>query len=148
MAKRKFSFKNIKISHGGMKVDVSLKRFEQQFQQAQYELDSMVMTSMEPYMPKVTSTFINLTKARSAALAGSGEVVAAAPPYGRFLYEGKVMVDPKTGSPWARQGAKKVVTNKEIKYSNPRATAKWFETAKKSHSDEWVKLVKKHAGGD
>jgi hypothetical protein len=147
MAKRKFSFKSIKISHGGMKVDVSLKRFEQQFQQAQYELDSMVMTSMEPYMPKVTSTFINLTKARSAALAGSGEVVAAAPPYGRFLYEGKVMVDAQTGSPFARKGAKKIVTNQDIKYTNPKATPKWFETAKQKHADEWIKVVKKYAGG-
>jgi hypothetical protein len=148
MAKRKFSFKDIKISSGDVKANISFKRFEQQFQKAQFELDSAVMTDMVPYMPRVTGTFINLTKARSSAIAGSGEVVAAAPPYGRFLYEGKVMVDPKTGSPWARKGAKKTVTNREIKYSNPRATAKWFETAKQSHSDEWVKLVKKHAGGN
>lgn len=148
MAKRKFSFKDIKISSGDVKANISFKRFEQQFQKAQFELDSAVMTDMVPFMPRVTGTFINLTKARSSAIAGSGEVVAAAPPYGRFLYEGKVMVDPKTGSPWARKGAKKTVTNREIKYSNPKATAKWFETAKKSHSDEWIKLVKKYAGGD
>ena len=148
MAKRKFSFKDIKISSGDVKANISFKRFEQQFQKAQFELDSAVMTDMITYMPRVTGTFINLTKARSSAIAGSGEVVAAAPPYGRFLYEGKVMVDPKTGSPWARKGAKKTVTNREIKYSNPKATAKWFETAKKNHSDEWVKLVKKYAGGD
>jgi hypothetical protein len=148
MAKRKFSFKDINISSGDVKANISFKRFEQQFQKAQFELDSAVMTDMVPYMPRVTGAFINLTKARSSAIAGSGEVVAAAPPYGRFLYEGKVMVDPKTGSPWARKGAKKTVTNREIRYSNPKATAKWFDTAKKNHSDEWVKLVKKHAGGD
>jgi hypothetical protein len=129
-------------------VEVDLKRFEKQFTDAQFKLDSAVMTDMIPYMPRVTGTFINVTKAMSAAIAGTGEVVAAAPPYGRFLYEGKVMVDPKTGSPWARKGAKKTVTNREIRYSNPKATAKWFDTAKKNHSDEWVKLVKKHAGGD
>ena len=148
MAKRKFSFKDIKINSKDVKANISFQRFEQQFQKAQFELDSAVMTDMIPFMPRVTSAFINLTKARSSAIAGSGEVVAAAPPYGRFLYEGKVMVDPKTGSPWARKGAKKTVTNREIKYSNPKATAKWFETAKKSHSDEWIKLVKKYAGGD
>lgn len=147
MAKRKFAFKDIKIREGDIKVDISMDRFERQFQDAQFYLDTMVMVSMIPYMPRVTGTFINLTKARSASIAGTGEVIAAAPPYGRFLYEGKVMVDPKTGSPWARKGAKKAVTDREIKYSNPRATAKWFETAKQNHMDGWIRGIKRKAGG-
>lgn len=151
MAKAKFKFKDINIKESDLKVDVKMDRFEKQFQKAQFELDSIVMTHMEPFMPKVTGSFINTTKARSAAIAGSGEVIAAAPPYGRFLYEGKVMVDPDTGSPWARHGARKVVTNKDLKYSkhaNPKATAKWFEVAKKKHVKEWVKTAQKYAGGD
>lgn len=131
-----------------MKVNVSMERFERQFQEAQFYLDSMVMTSMVPYMPRVTGSFINLTKARSAAIAGTGEVVAAAAPYGRFLYEGKVMVDPQTGSPWARKGAKKVVTDKDLHYQNPKATSKWFETAKRNHMDGWIRGVKRKAGGE
>ena len=138
-------------SHSGKEfdysVEVDLKRFEKQFTDAQFKLDSAVMTDMIPYMPRVTGTFINVTKAMSAAMAGTGQVVAAAPPYGRFLYEGKVMVDSQTGSPWARKGAKKVVTNKDIKYSNPKATPRWFETAKGQYMDEWAKLAKKTAGG-
>lgn len=130
-----------------MKIDIDLSRFEKQFQDAQYYLDSQIMQDMEPYMPKVTGTFVNLTKARSASLAGSGEVVAAAPPYGRFLYNGKVMVDPVTGSPYARKEAKKVLTDKDLKYSNPKATPKWFETAKKTHGDAWIAEVKRIAGG-
>ena len=143
----KTSFKNIKIKNKDMKIDVDMSRFEQQFQEAQYKLDSMVMTDMIPYMPRVTGTFIDLTKARSASIAGSGEVVAAAPPYGRFLYNGKVMVDPVTGSPYARKGAKKKVTNKDIKYTNPKATPRWFETAKQKHGDDWIKQIKRIAGG-
>ena len=83
----------------------------------------------------------------SAAIAGSGNVIAAAPPFGRFLYEGKVMVDTNTGSPWARPGAKKVVTDRDLKYSNPKATPHWFDTAKENHGDSWVRAVKKIAGG-
>ena len=128
-------------------VEVDLKRFEKQFTDAQFKLDSAVMTDMIPYMPRVTGTFINVTKAMSAAIAGSGEVVAAAPPYGRFLYNGKVMVDPVTGSPYARKGAKKKVTNKDIKYTNPKATPRWFETAKQKHGDDWIKQIKRIAGG-
>ena len=133
-----------------IELDVDLSRFEKQYGKAQYALDNAVMTSMEPYMPKRTGTFINVTKAMSAAIAGSGTVIAAAPPFGRFLYEGKVMVDPETGSPWARPGAKKIVTDKDLEYDtsrNPKVTDHWFDTAKKNHGKSWVKAVKKIAGG-
>ena len=130
-----------------IELDVDLSRFEKQFQEAQYKLDSTVMTDMVPYMPRNTGTFVNITKALSAAIAGSGNVYAAAPPMGRFLYEGKVMVDPFTNSPWARPGAKKVVTDKDLTYSNPKATPHWFDTAKKNHSKSWVKITKQTAGG-
>lgn len=130
-----------------IELDVDLSRFEKQYGKAQYTLDSMVMTSMEPYMPHRTGVFRNITKAMSAAIAGSGTVIAAAPPFGRFLYEGKVMVDPETNSPWARPGAKKVVTDRDLKYSNTKATPHWFDTAKENHGKSWVKAVKKIAGG-
>lgn len=127
--------------------DLNLSRFEKQYEKAQYALDNAVMTDMIPYMPQQTGTFINVTKSMSASLAGSGKVVAAAPPMGRFLYEGKVMVDPVTGSPWARAGAKKVVTDRDLKYSNPKATPHWYETAKEIHGKSWIREVKKMAGG-
>lgn len=133
-----------------IELDVDLSRFEKQYEKAQYTLDSMVMTSMEPYMPKRTGVFVNVTKAMSAAIAGSGTVIAAAPPFGRFLYEGKVMVDPVTNSPWARPGAKKIVTDKDLEYDknqNPKATDHWFDTAKANHGESWMKAVKKEAGG-
>ena len=133
-----------------IEMDIDLSRFEKQFEDAQFTLDSMVMTSMEPYMPKQTGTFINVTKAQSTALAGSGLVVAAAPPMGRFLYEGKVMVDPVTNSPWARPGAKKVVIDRNLQYNtskNPKVTDHWFDEAKKSDCESWVKTFKKKAGG-
>lgn len=133
-----------------IELDVDFSRFEKQYGDAQYELDNKVMASMQPYMPHRTGTFINVTKAMSAAIAGSGTVIAAAPPMGRFLYEGKVMVDPETGSPWARPGAKKIVTDKALEYDksrNSKVTDHWFDTAKKNHGKSWVKAVKKIAGG-
>lgn len=129
---------------------IDLHRFEKQFSKAQYELDSMVMAHMVLFMPKQTNTFIAVTRAMSAAIAGSGKVVAAAPPHGRFLYEGKVMVDPNTGSPWARKGAKKEATQKNLEFfkgEHPDAQARWFEAAKERHGEKWVAQVKRIAGG-
>ena len=36
----------------------------------------------------------------------------------------------------------------DLSYSNPKATPKWFETAKKNHGKAWVTHVKKQAGGN
>ena len=149
--KVKFNFPDIHIERHGGNADCVIKvdfgRIEKQFERAQYRLDSQVMSDMVPYMPHQTGTFINVTRGMSAAIAGSGKVIAAAPPTGRFLYYGKVMVDPVTNSPWARKGAKKVTTGRSLRYSNPKATPEWFKTAKDRHGKEWVDIVKKEAGG-
>lgn len=147
MAKKTFHFPGFSINRGDIKVDVKLDRFEKSFKDAQYWIDGEIMTDMVPFMPHRDGTFINLTKIQSAAIQGSGKVIAAAPPTGRFLYEGKVMVDPQSGSPWARKGAKKVVTGKQLDYSNPRATPHWFDTAKEKYGKSWIKGVKEIAGG-
>lgn len=126
---------------------IDLKRFERQYSKAQFKLDSMVMTSMVPYMPMQTGTFISVTRAMSAALAGSGKVVAAAPPMGRFLYEGKVMVGEQSRSPWSMAGERKVSTDRNLVYSRDTATDHWFEKAKDVHGRRWTENTKKTAGG-
>lgn len=131
-------------------MEIDLGRFEKQYTMAQYNLDTMVMEDMIPYMPMVTGQFIQVTKAMSSAIAGSGKVIAAAPPFGRFLYGGKVMVGVDSGSPWAKKGEKKVVTDKNLTYStgaHPKAQSHWFEPAKKENLNRWVKETKKIAGG-
>lgn len=142
-----FKYENRTIK-GVMKIDLS--RFEGQYSKAQYELDSMVMNSMIPYMPKQTGTFINVTQGMSQAIAGSGKVVAAAPPMGRFLYEGKVMVGEKTRSAFAAKGERKTTIEKPLHYSkhaNPKVTDHWFDAAKKQHGAAWIKKTKQLAGG-
>ena len=145
----KFEYKDRTID-GVMQIDLS--RFEGQYSKAQYELDSMAMTSMMPYMPKRTGTFINVTQGLSQSIAGSGKVVAAAPPMGRYLYEGKVMEGVKSKSAFAQKGEKKVVRQppQHLDYYqrvNTRVTDHWFETAKTNHGTAWLRKVKKLAGG-
>ena len=144
---------------GDIKVNVDLGRFGKQYQMAQFALDSQVMTDMEPYMPRITGTFINLTKAQSAAMAGTGRECAGTAPMGRYLYFGKKMVDSERKGPrkiptgpgefvWRyKKGAKLIATDKPLTYSNPKATPEWFETAKKIHGKSWVSHVKETAGG-
>ena len=86
-------FKGFSIVDGDMKIKLNMDRFSRQYQEAQYLLDGMVMDSMVPFMPMITGDFVNRTRVESTSLQGTGKVCAAAAPYGRFLYEGKGMVD-------------------------------------------------------
>ena len=140
-------FKGFTLESANMRVKFDPKRLNQNVDRAQFALDSRIMNDMVPYMPMTTGTLIQVTRAKSAATAGTGIVCAAAGPYGRFQYYGKVMVDPLTNSPWARKGAKKIVTDKPLEYSNPRAQAKWFEVAKEKNLNKWIKLVDDKLGG-
>lgn len=144
------SINNVKIDKKSGRVSVDLgidfSKTENRVNKAQYRLDSQIMDDMVPFMPMRDGLFIATTRAMSQAMAGTGVVVAAAPPFGRFLYEGKVMVDPATGSPWARKGAKKVVTGRPLNYSkapHPQAQAYWFDVAKKKNMPAWRKMVDK-----
>lgn len=165
MAKRFITLrkKNIEVKISSPQIKgtlyLDLNRFEEQINFAQWFLDNQVMTDMVPFMPMQTGNFIDLTRARSEAIAGSGKVYAAEPPYGRFLYKGKTMVDELTGSTWARKGGKKVLVsqfsgktnakeNLEFdKTAHPEVSAEWFEKAKSRYGTAWIRRVKNIAGG-
>ena len=152
-------FKGFSVVDGDIKIKLNLNRFDKQFQRAQYQLDGNVMNSMVPFMPMVTGDFVDVTRAASVAVQGSGKVYAAYGPAGRFLYPGKTMVSTVTGSTWATKGTKKVLVSqyrgktkaKEdsqyTKTAHPKAQAKWFDAAKKADGKEWIKQAKKTAGG-
>ena len=104
-------FKGFSVVDGDMKIKLNMDRFSKQYQEAQYLLDGMVMDSMIEFMPMISGDFIDRTRVKSTSMQGTGFVCAAAAPYGRFLYFGKTMVDPATGSTWARHDAEKVLVS-------------------------------------
>ena len=149
MSKR-YQFPTFKVVNGNVTAELNLKRFERQFEKAQFWLDGQVMQDVIPFMPFRDGNLVNVSKIHSAAMQGTGKVVVGTPPYGRFLYEGKVMIDPETKSPWARKGAKKIVTDRNLEFdktAHPDATDHWFEPAKQKHGKAWLRGVKKIAGG-
>lgn len=149
MENKDLHLKGFTIINSNMRVNVHLKELNKNLQKAQFALDTMVMTSMLPFMPQNTGTFKNNTVTRSDAMAGSGWVCAGAGPMGRYLYYGKLMVDPDTGSPWAKKDAKKIIDpqNRPLNYSNPKAVPKWFEAAKEKYGKQWIETVSKKLGG-
>lgn len=92
-----------------------------------------------PFVPALTGSLMNRTRV-------DGNVVIYPGPYARFLYYGKVMVDPGTGSPFAPEGVKKVVTDKNLVFNtsvHPQAQAFWFEASKAQNLEKWMRVYRK-----
>lgn len=69
-------------------------------------------------------------------------------PYARYLYHGLLMVDPKTGSAYARKGQTKVLASPEVqldfsKAMNPKAGSHWCERAAADHREEWDEIYRR-----
>lgn len=149
-------FKDYSIERNGVKIQINLSKLNPVFQRAQIELEKIVFTSMKPYMPLRNGMLIDITQAKNDATLGDGFVYAAVTPYGRYQYMGKVMVDSATGKGPMKiptvglrfhEGAELVATDRDLTYSQPNATARWFETAKAAHGQAWVNKVKQIVGG-
>lgn len=135
-------FENVSYVDGSVKVELTLDKYSNLFKEAQRWLGDRVLEDCKPYMPHRTGSL----QQRSSVVNGGKKVIFPGP-YGRFLYGGKVMIDPDTGSPFARAGVKKILMDTPLTYSNPQATDHWFETAKAKNQDYWIDGVGKILGG-
>ena len=101
-----------------------------------------VLDDMNEYVPEDQGQLIDSSATHSDVL--HGELVWATP-YARYLYHGVLMVDPKTGSAYAREGQTKVVASPEVqlkfdKLKNPKAGSHWCERAQADHGEEWRQI--------
>lgn len=92
-----------------------------------------------PYVPFRTESLNTRTRVE-------GNTVIYPGPYARFLYYGKVMVDPNTGSTWAPLGGTKVVTDRDLVFTTDfhgDAQAYWFEASKAQNLDKWLRVAQR-----
>lgn len=86
-----------------------------------------------PYVPFLTGSLDQRTQVVGNAIIYPG-------PYARFLYYGKVMVDPETGSTYAPKGGTKVLTDKNLVFTtsgHAQAQSHWFEASKAQNLEKW-----------
>lgn len=65
-------------------------------------------------------------------------------PQAHYLYKGELMVDPDTGSSWARHGAKKVYAGTALEISkakHPLATKEWDKAAEPTQKSKLIKAM-------
>lgn len=98
-----------------------------------------VIKDTAPFVPALTGSLTIRTRL-------DGNKIIYPGPYARFLYYGKVMVDPQTGSTFAPKGGTKVLTNRDLVFSkamHPQAQSHWFEASKAQNLDKWIRIAKK-----
>lgn len=98
-----------------------------------------VIKDTEPFVPALTGSLTIRTRL-------DGNKIIYPGPSARFLYYGKVMVDPQTGSTFAPKGGTKVLTNRDLVFSkamHPQAQSHWFEASKAQNLDKWIRIAEK-----
>ena len=100
---------------------------------------------MVKYTPTL-STNLRESATRGTKI-GSGKIQYTAP-YARYQYYGKLMISSITGSAYARQGEKKVLTDKDLVYSKePLAGKLWFERMKADKKQQILRGAAAIIGG-
>lgn len=134
----------------GVKFSVDVKKFTNDMDKvgqrmargssaAAHILAFQMAKDTEPYVPAMTKSLSNRTLVLDDTVIYPG-------PYARFLYNGKLMIDPNTGSAWAPKGATKVVTGKDldIKHAvHDKAQSHWFEASKAQNLPKWRNVARR-----
>lgn len=116
-----------------------MKKLQAAGPRAAHTVAVQVEKDTEPFVPALTKSLVNRTQVVDGQIIYPG-------PYARFLYNGKLMIDPNTGSAWAPKGATKVVTGKDLDISqavHSQAQAHWFEASKPQNLEKWERVAGK-----
>lgn len=115
------------------------ERLKAASEKAEHTVAIQVQKDTSPYVPFLTGSLDQRTRV-------DGSEVIYPGPYARYLYHGKVMVDPETGSTYAPKGGTKVVTDKNLVFNkamHSQAQAYWFEASKAENMDKWLRVAGK-----
>lgn len=91
-----------------------------------------------PYTPAATGTMSESVRIKGEIGTGLIEYTS---PQAHYLYKGELMIDPETGSSYARAGAKKVYAGKDLNYSaakHPLASKEWDKAAEPTKKPELI----------
>lgn len=129
----------LKFSAHTSGLSVIPERLKAASEKAEHIVAIQVQKDTSPYVPALTGDLDRRTKV-------DGSLVIYPGPESRMLYHGKLMVDPETGSAYAKKGGTKVVTDKDLVFNkamHSQAQAYWFEASKAENMDKWLRVADK-----
>lgn len=92
-----------------------------------------------PFVPALTGDLNRRTQV-------DGNLIIYPGPQSRMLYNGKLMIDPNTGSAWASKGVTKVTADRNLVFTktyHSEAQDHWFEASKAQNLKKWVRVAEK-----
>ena len=120
-------------------LDAIKNKLSENCTRAESVVGQQIIKDTTPFVPALTGSLKN------RAYLDSNKIIYPGP-YARFLYYGKVMVDPQTGSTYAPKGGTKILTDRDLVFSkamHPQAQAHWFEASKAQNLDKWIRVTEK-----
>lgn len=95
----------------------------------------------DPYVPMGVGVLKN-----SSRVVNNHTAIEYHTPYAQYHWYGVLMVDPLTGSSWARAGTQKVLTNRGMKYRGaPMRGPRWVDRAFEHNKEALLASVEKVA---
>ena len=119
--------------------DALQEKIAQACSKAEHALAVQVQKDTSPFVPFLTGSLDQRTQV-------VGDSIIYPGPYARFLYYGKVMIDPETGSTYAPKGGTKVLTDKNLVFNtsgHSQAQSHWFEASQAENLDKWIRVADK-----
>ena len=107
--------------------------------EAEHRLAETIRDDTEPFVPARTGEF-------SSNATVEDNLVIYPGPFARFLYWGKLMIDPNTGSAWAKSGVSKITAAPDLVFTktvHSQAQSQWFEAAKAENLNKWIRTAEK-----
>lgn len=120
------------------RVNIDEEMMERRTPRADHILAVQAAKDTEPFVPALTKSLTNRTQVVDENIVYPG-------PYSRYLYNGKLMIDPATGSPWGSKGATKVLTDRNLVFNksvHADAQDHWFEASKAVNLNNWLRVYK------
>ena len=115
------------------------ERLKAASEKAEHTVAIQVQKDTSPYVPALTGDLDRRTKV-------DGSLIIYPGPQSRMLYNGKLMVDPSTGSSYAPKGGTKVLTDKNLVFNksmHSQAQDHWLEASKAENIGKWLRVADK-----
>lgn len=125
-------------------LDYNDSRIQGNIEQAHIRLNTLVVKDSTPYVPFSQGQLRSQVRYPNGIRGNRIEWYAD---YAHYQYYGTLYTD-QLGRTFVGAGETKPVnTGIPLNYHEPMTTSKWVETAKENHLEQWVRDVKRIAGG-
>lgn len=123
---------------------VDTNRFDKQYREAHKRLNMLVVGDSTPFIPFQQGQLREQVRYPDGIY---GDVVEWYAPYAHYQYYGTLYTD-ELGRAYVGEGEVKTVnTGIPLNYSEPGTGDHWFENAKNQYKSQWIKEIRRIAGG-